>query len=200
MYILSSSHLRDTSSSLLSFFPNFPFLFQFTISSPKSLSNFPNSKEKRHSHWRSKILSQIKTISPKSKQPFYRSSSSSSSLSLSNPLPVLPSRCQRHLPSAREGSPSLVCSGAAPSFSVQRRGHRLSTLPPGVAVSSPLSSSTSAIGRRRTAMCCGCPVQRLTPEPPRSAHLELIGTDLELIWSREIGIPPLFLFYFMHLI
>ncbi|KAL1531076.1 hypothetical protein AAHA92_33797 [Salvia divinorum] len=46
MYILSSSHLRDTSSSLLSFFPNFPFLFQFTISSPKSLSNFPNSKEK----------------------------------------------------------------------------------------------------------------------------------------------------------
>ncbi|KAL1564233.1 hypothetical protein AAHA92_06603 [Salvia divinorum] len=183
MYILSSSHLRDTASSLLSFFPNFPFLFQFTISSPKSLSNFPNSKEKDTATGGAKY-------SPKSKQSFYRSSSSSSSLSLSNPLLVLPSRCQRRLPSAREGSPSLVCSGAAPSFSVQRRGHRLSTLPPGVAVSSPLSSSTSAIARRRTAMRCGCPVQRLTPEPPRSAHLELIGTDLELIWSMEIGVPP----------
>ncbi|KAL1548862.1 hypothetical protein AAHA92_17043 [Salvia divinorum] len=44
-------------------------------------------------------------------------------------------------------SPS--CSGAAPSFSVRRRGHRLTTLPPRVVVLSLLSSSISAVARRR---------------------------------------------------
>ncbi|KAL1531219.1 hypothetical protein AAHA92_33922 [Salvia divinorum] len=107
--VLSSSHLRDTSSSLLSFFPNLPFLFKFTISSPKSLSNFPNSKEKRHSHWRSKILSQIKTISPKSKQPFYRSNSSSSSLSLESSA----------RPPFTVSTPSALCSRGVAVAGVQ---------------------------------------------------------------------------------